>query len=52
MLPILVNKDQALPSQAIAFALGDTDSTIIYTNWKIYGYPTYILINKGDPQRQ
>jgi len=52
MLPTSVNKDKAPPAQAMALALGDTDSTITYANWKIYGCPAYVLINEKDPQRQ
>jgi len=36
----------------MAHALGDTDSTITYANWKIYGCPAYVHINEKDPQRQ
>ena len=49
MLPTSVNKDKAPPAQAMALALGDTDSTITYANWKIYGCPAYVYINKKDP---
>ena len=33
----------------MAYALGNTNSTIIYANWKIYSYPAYVYINKKDP---
>jgi len=33
----------------MAYALGDTNSIIIYANWKIYGCPAYVHINKKDP---
>ena len=36
----------------MALALSDTDSTIIYANWKIYSCPAYVLINEGDPQQR
>jgi len=36
----------------MAYTLSDTNSTIMYANWKIYGCPAYIHINKKDPQQQ